>query len=151
MTTSPEIREYRDTTDRDAVISLWRTVFGYETAHNDPTLAIEKKLAADDHLFFVAEHDGVLVGTAIAGYDGHRGWLYSIAVHPRARRTGLGSTLVRHAERALAALGCMKINLQLVATNASTADFYRSMGYSEEPRISMGKVFHENVVRRDGA
>lgn len=139
------IRQYNDATDREQVISLWHTVFGYETAHNEPSLAIAKKVNANDDLFFVAEDDGKVVGTAMAGYDGHRGWLYAIAVHPNHRRTGLGSNLVRHAERALALVGCMKVNLQLLATNEATAAFYKAMGYAVEPRISMGKVLHENV------
>ena len=82
----------------------------------------------------------------MAGYDGHRGWLYAIAVHPDWRRSGLGSRLVRHAERALAGLGCMNINLQLLATNSATVDFYESIGYVVEPRVSMGTVLHENVT-----
>lgn len=139
------IRQYNDATDREQVISLWHTVFGYETAHNEPSLAIAKKVNANDHLFFVAEDDGKVVGTAMAGYDGHRGWLYAIAVHPNHRGIGLGSNLVRHAERTLASVGCMKINLQLLASNEATAAFYKSMGYAVEPRISMGKVLHENV------
>ena len=146
----PNLREYHDPTDRDGVIALWRTVFGYETAHNEPSLAIARKLEVGDHLFFVAEEGNRLVGTAMAGYDGHRGWLYAIAVHPERRRTGLGSLLVRHAEQALASLGCMKVNLQLVATNEATAAFYRSLGYLVEPRISMGKVLHDNVRERRG-
>jgi ribosomal protein S18 acetylase RimI-like enzyme len=52
----------------------------------------------------------------------------------------LGSSLVHHAEKALAELGCMKVNLQLLATNEATAAFYKSIGYSVEPRLSMGKV-----------
>lgn len=140
-----KLREYNDATDRQQVVSLWRTVFGYETAHNDPSLAIAKKLNANDSLFLVAEDAGELVGTAMAGYDGHRGWLYAIAVHPDHRRAGLGSRLVRHAEHALISVGCMKVNLQLLATNEPTAAFYKSLGYAVEPRISMGKVFQENV------
>jgi len=147
----PNIREYNDATDRKQVIALWRTVFGYETAHNEPSLAIVKKLEANDHLFFVAEEKEGLVGTAVAGYDGHRGWLYAIAVHPNCRRIGLGSRLVRHAERALVSIGCMKVNLQLLATNEATAAFYKSLGYTIEPRISMGKVLHENVPSQSGA
>ena len=76
----------------------------------------------------------------MAGYDGYRGWLYSVAVAPTKRHRGLGSSVVHHAEKALAALGCMKINLQLLATNEATAAFYKSVGYSVEPRLSMGKV-----------
>ena len=134
------IRQYEDTTDRTQVIALWRNVFGYETAHNEPNLAISKKIAAQDGLLFVAVDNNNIMGTIMAGYDGHRGWLYSVAVHPSKRLSGLGSMLVHHAEKALANLGCLKINLHLLATNEATAAFYKSLGYSVEPRVSMGKV-----------
>ena len=136
----PTIRQYADATDRVQVVELWRKVFGYETAHNEPNLAISKKIAIKDGLFFVAVENESIVGTIMAGYDGHRGWLYSVAVDPGKRLNGLGSSLVIHAEKALADLGCMKINLQLLATNEATAAFYKSIGYSVEPRLSMGKL-----------
>ena len=139
----PTIRQYADATDRLQVVELWRNVFGYETAHNEPNLAISKKIAINDGLFFVAVENSAIVGTIMAGYDGHRGWLYSVAVDPAKRLSGLGSSLVIHAEKALADLGCMKINLQLLATNEATAAFYKSIGYSVEPRLSMGKLISD--------
>jgi ribosomal protein S18 acetylase RimI-like enzyme len=145
------IRTYSDSADRSGVIELWRTVFGYETAHNDPALAINKKLAMRDGMFFVATNGERIVGTVMAGYDGHRGWLYSVAVHPSARRAQLGSQLVAYAEKALSEAGCMKINLQLIASNDATAAFYKALGYAVEPRISMGKVLSENVPKTDAA
>ena len=87
-----------------------------------------------------------VVGTVLAGYDGHRGWLYSVAVHPSLRRKGIGMNLVRHAEGALTARGCMKINLQIVSSNESVKTFYESLGYSTEPDISMGKKIEPNIV-----
>ena len=139
----PTIRQYADATDRLQVVELWRNVFGYETAHNEPNLAISKKIAINDGLFFVAVENSAIVGTIMAGYDGHRGRLYSVAVDPAKRLSGLGSSLVIHAEKALADLGCMKINLQLLATNEATAAFYKSIGYSVEPRLSMGKIIRD--------
>lgn len=139
------IRQYDHTCDHAQVVDLWKSVFGYEAAHNEPTLSIAKKLAVQDGLFFVAMQDAKVLGTVMAGYDGHRGSLYSVAVHPDARGCGLGSQLVRHAEEALIALGCMKINLLLLSSNAATAAFYASLGYLIEPRVSMGKVLHANV------
>lgn len=136
----PTIRQYTDPTDRIQVVELWQQVFGYETAHNEPNLAISKKIAINDGLFFVAVEGKEVIGTIMAGYDGHRGWLYSVAVDPKKRLSGLGRALVQHAERALADLGCMKVNLQLLATNEATAAFYKSVGYIVEPRVSMGKV-----------
>lgn len=140
------IQPYSDRDDRAGVIALWRGVFGYATAHNDPALAVDKKLAVLDGLFFVAHDDsGAVIGTAMAGYDGHRGWLYAVAVHPEQQRRGLGRSLVQAAEAALAQRGCLKINLQLLTSNAATAAFYEALGYAVEPRISMGKVLGQNV------
>lgn len=76
----------------------------------------------------------------MAGYDGHRGWLYTIAVSPQYQRRGVGSKLVRHAERVLIAMGCLKINLQVRVSNAEVVEFYRKLGYLVEERISMGKL-----------
>ncbi|WP_342616277.1 GNAT family acetyltransferase [Rhodoferax sp. GW822-FHT02A01] len=140
-----EIREYKDSTDRMQIIELWRTVFGYETAHNEPTLTIAKKIANRDGLFFVATEGTGVIGTVMAGYDGHRGWLYAVAVHPERQRSGLGRRLVQTAEAALIAAGCMKVNLQLLASNEATAAFYKSLGYVIEPRVSMGRILHVNV------
>ena len=70
-----------------------------------PSLVIDKKLAVSDELFFVAVIDDKVIGTVMAGYDGHRGWIYSVAVSPSHRREGIGSQLVSHAERALIAKG----------------------------------------------
>ena len=91
-----QIREYRPT-DQPAVVALWNNVFPNSTGHNDPRAAIERKVAMDDNLFFVADEAGGIVGTVLAGYDGHRGWIYSLAVAPDRRRRGVASLLMRHA------------------------------------------------------
>ncbi|VVN54236.1 Acetyltransferase YpeA [Pseudomonas fluorescens] len=139
------IGPYRDRAYRAQVIELWQEAFGYDTAHNLPSLAIDKKLAVNDGLFFVATDKKAVIGTILAGYDGHRGWLYSVAVHADYRRQGLGASLVRHAEQALTALGCMKINLQVTGGNEGVVGFYEALGYGVEPRISMGKRIVENI------
>jgi ribosomal protein S18 acetylase RimI-like enzyme len=136
---------YNDVEHRDEVIRLWAAVFAYATPHNAPRLVIEKKLGARDNLFFVALIGHAVVGTAMAGYDGHRGWLYSVAVDPVHRGNGIGTDLVRQAERALVSMGCMKINLQIADGNEGVSSFYESLGYSIERRVSMGKVLHDNA------
>lgn len=141
----PKITLYQDIPHRQQVIHLWRLVFGPATGHNDPALSIDKKLAVNDGLFFVALAGEQVVGTTLAGYDGHRGWLYSVAVHPEFQATGIGTQLVRHAERALAELGCMKINLQVLESNKDVVAFYQSIGYAVEERISMGRKVEENI------
>lgn len=132
------IRGYRHA-DREAVVRLWADVFPESTGHNDPGRSIDRKVAAGDELFFIAEENEGLVGTIMGGYDGHRGWIYSLAVDPNRRRSGVGTQLVRHVERVLLDLGCPKINLQMRGDNAAVVAFYRALGYQPEDRISMGK------------
>jgi len=139
------ITNYKDSAHHKQVIALWESVFGYETGHNRPALAIDKKLAIKDDLFFVALTEDKVVGMIMAGYDGHRGWIYSVAVTPSHRRHRIGSQLVSHAEQVLIAKGCVKINLQIMAGNESVSAFYSSLGFSIEKRISMGKVIPQNV------
>jgi ribosomal protein S18 acetylase RimI-like enzyme len=129
--------------DAEAVLALWRVVFPLyaDAAHpqRDPAAGIARKLAFGDGLFWLAEREGRVVGAAMAGYDGHRGWLYSVGVHPEARRAGLGARLVSEAEQALAALGCPKVNLQVYAENAAAQAFWRSVGYRPDAVVSFGK------------
>jgi len=139
------IRKFDVAVDRDQLVELWQRVFAYEGAHNAPELVLEKKLSVADGLLFVAEADGKAVGSVMAGYDGHRGWIYSLAVLPEYRRRGLGSRLMQHAEEQLKALGCVKINLQILKGNEAVESFYRTLGYESEQRISMGKKIPENM------
>ena len=87
----------------------------------------------------MANSESALTGTVLAGYDGHRGWIYSLAVSPVSRNRGIGTELLSHAESHLADRGCTKINLQIVEGNEHVQLFYESNGYSTENRISMGK------------
>ena len=76
----------------------------------------------------VAVVDGNLVGTAMSGYDGHRGWIYYVAVHSKYRRMGIGSALMKKIESSLVEIGCPKLNLQIRANNAEVKSFYESLG-----------------------
>ncbi|MBL4679579.1 MAG: GNAT family acetyltransferase [Pseudomonadales bacterium] len=130
------IRKFQDT-DRSALINLWNTVLPDDPPHNEPSIVIDAKLAVDD-LLFVAEHQGKLVGACMAGYDGHRGWLYAVAVLKEARRSGTGAALVKYAMQSLKEIGCVKVNLQIRATNTEVAEFYKALGFISEERLSMG-------------
>jgi hypothetical protein len=135
---SLQVRPY-EASDEAAVIALWNEALHDAAPHNDPATAIRNKLAVERDLFFVAVLESAVVGTVMGGYDGHRGWVYSLAVQPQLRRHGVGSALVRHLEQALAGRGCMKINLQVRTSNAGVVAFYEKLGYAVEPIISMGK------------
>lgn len=123
--------------DQQSVIALWTKVFPDDPLHNEPSKVIKEKLNIDD-LIFVSEKDGQIVGACMAGYDGHRGWLYAVAVLPEHRRAGVGSKLVSEAIKELGKKGCIKVNLQIRPTNAAVAAFYNSLGFATEDRLSMG-------------
>lgn len=138
-----EIRPYLDA-DEAGVIGLWREVFPNAPAWNDPRTDIRRKLAVQRDLFLVAVVEDRIVGSAMAGYDGHRGWIYYLAVKPEYRRLGIGTALMQAVERALARADCPKLNLQVRATNQQVVAFYRRLGYQVEERVSMGKRLGEN-------
>jgi ribosomal protein S18 acetylase RimI-like enzyme len=144
-TDSIEIAEFDSLKHRKQVVALWQDVFDYGAAHNSPDLVIDKKMAAEDGLFLVAISRQTVVGTVMTGYDGHRGWIYSVAVLPTHRKKGIGSALLAFAERRLSSLDCVKINLQIMAGNEVVQRFYQANGYSTEKRISMGKRLNENI------
>lgn len=123
------------------VDALWRSCFPGDPARNRAEQAIPAKLALGDGLLLIAEcEDGRVIGTVMAGYDGHRGWLYALASDPARRRAGIGSALVEEACRRLTGLGCGKVNLQVRAGNEAVTAFYHKLGFVHEPRISMGRV-----------
>jgi ribosomal protein S18 acetylase RimI-like enzyme len=133
-----QIHPYEDS-DESAVIDLWNEVLSDAAPHNDPAMTIRKKLAVERELFFVALSDAAVVGTVMGGYDGHRGWVYAVAVQPPFRGRGVGAALVRRLEVALAERGRLKVNLQVRASNAGAVAFYERLGHSLEERVSMGK------------
>jgi len=133
-----QIRPYSES-DEAAVAELWRQVFPGSPSWNQPETDIQRKLSVQRELFLVAALGSEIVGTAMAGYDGHRGWVYYVAVSPRHRRQGIGTALMRNVEQRLASLGCPKLNLQVRASNHEVVSFYENLGYEVEERISMGK------------
>ncbi len=132
------IRPYKPH-DEAMVVELWRIVFPDSPPHNDLSRDIDSKLDVQPELFLVAEVEGDIVGTAMAGYDGHRGWVYYVAVHPDHRRQGIGTRLMAAVEDGLIAQGCPKLNLQIRTDNTVVQAFYESLGYHVEDRISMAK------------
>ena len=139
-----ETRPYKDT-DEAAVVDLWTLVEPDPSPWNIPADDIARKLRVQRELFIVAEIDGELVGTAMGGWDGHRGWVYSVVVSPEHRREGVGTALMKRVERDLAFMGCHKLNLQVRGSNREAVEFYKSLGYSTEDRVSMGKRLEEDL------
>ena len=137
-----DIRPYREA-DEAAVIALWRRC-GLTRPWNDPAKDIRRKLAVQRETFLVGEHEGAVVATAMAGYDGHRGWINYLAVAPELQKRGFGRALMAEAERLLREAGCPKINVQIRNSNAAALDFYRRLGFAADEAVSMGKRLQED-------
>lgn len=131
------------------VIALW-VECGLVKSWNNPQRDIERKLAVNPEWFIVGMLDGQVVATCMAGYEGHRGWINYLAVHPDYRRQGFGAAMMAEAEDLLRAAGCPKINLQVRETNREVIEFYHSIGFSDDKVVSLGKQLEEDpplVVR----
>lgn len=127
-----------DPSETDAVIRLW-TDCGLVRPWNDPRKDIARKLTTQPELFLVLESEGVLTGTAMVGFDGHRGWVYYLAVDEAARGRGFGRDLMAEAERLLIERGCPKFNLQVRTGNEAVLDFYRAIGYQQDAVVNLSK------------
>ena len=124
--------------DGVAVIDLWRQCELVKPV-NDPAKDIRRKLAVNPEWFLVGIIDGKVIATVMAGYEGHRGWINYLAVHPAHRLNGCGRQIMAAAEKLLHAAGCPKINLQVRTSNQVVVAFYQSIGYRMDDVVSLGK------------
>ena len=131
------LRAYR-VEDEAAVVALWQRC-GLVRPVNDPRRDIARKLDHSPEQFLVGTINGELVATAMAGYDGHRGWINYLAVAPDRQKAGLGAEMVAAARSLLGKLGCPKLNVQVRTTNADALEFYRKLGFVEDLVVSLGK------------
>jgi|SRR6185295_3134886 len=124
--------------DEKAVVELWRRC-ELTRPWNDPHKDIQRKLTTQPELFLVGELAGKVIATAMAGFDGHRGWVNYLAVAPEHRTRGYGRLLMQHIEDRLTAMGCPKLNLQVRTGNKDVLEFYRRIGYGVDDTVSLGK------------
>jgi ribosomal protein S18 acetylase RimI-like enzyme len=146
---TPVLRQYQQH-DRAALVSLWFRC-GLTRPWNDPYRDIDRKLTRDAPNLLVLEDGGQLVGSVMVGYEGHRGWVNYLAVHPGHQRHGLGRLLMDEAERRLRELGCPKVSLQIRTSNEAAVEFYRRIGYTVDDVISMGRRLEDDGARPDPA
>jgi ribosomal protein S18 acetylase RimI-like enzyme len=130
------IRPYVEA-DEAAVVAIWKE--SLPGTWEDPRLSIARKLCVQRDLFLVAVDGESVVGTAMAGYEGHRGSVYYLAVHPSRRREGIGRALMKEVERALVAMGCPKINLMVRTSNLEVLAFYERLGFEDQEVVTLGK------------
>ena len=124
--------------DRQAIIQLWQDCV-LTRPWNDPNQDISRKVAFQPELFLVAEDAGQVIASAMAGYDGHRGSVYYLAVSPEYQARGIGKQLMSAIEDRLIKLGCPKLNIVVRSSNDKVLEFYRKLGYLADDVVSLGK------------
>src|SRR5262245_52240624 len=122
--------------DFAAVTALWDAT-GISIHYNDPARNIALMLATHDCQLYVGAEDERVIASIMVGHEGHRGWLYKLAVLPEFQGKGLGRDLVRQAERWLLARGVPKVNLMIRDTNMKVREFYQRLGYDVAARTVM--------------
>ena len=117
--------------DFDAVTEVWATA-GRDVL---PRAELEAKLVRDPELFLVAESGAEIAGVVLGTYDGRRGWILRLAVHPAHRRRGIATGLVRELETRFRALDCPRVNLLVLPDNEAGLRFWRELGYLPCPDV----------------
>jgi predicted N-acetyltransferase YhbS len=122
----------------EGVAALWREAFPNDAAWNKASVAIPEKMRFQPDLMLVALEGPLVVGSVMAGYEGHRGWISRIAVLRAHRHKRIGQSLLSEAKKRLTALGCVKINLQVVESNG---DPFRAIS-QKPPVFALNRVVH---------
>ncbi|HYF86689.1 GNAT family acetyltransferase [Azospirillum sp.] len=136
--TSPVTVRSCSAEDRDAVVALW-TACGLVVPWNDPAADFALALSKSSSTVLAAVEGGRIVATAMVGQDGHRGWIYYVAVDPDRQGHGLGRRMVAEAEGWLVAAGMPKAQLLVRETNQRVLAFYERLGYARSPVTMMQK------------
>ena len=124
--------------DIEAVIALWRAC-GLTRPWNDPASDIALARRGPNATVLVGRADGAVVATAMVGHDGHRGWVYYVAVDPVLQKKGFGRAIMNAAEAWLRATGLPKLQLLVRRENAKAGAFYQSLGYEEADTVVFAK------------
>lgn len=126
--------------DYDAAVAVWRRVEGVEVAEGDSREEIEHFLARNPSLSRVVEMDGKIVGAALCGHDGRRGWIYHLAVLPAYRKKGLGALLAQECVSGLRAAGIKRAIILVADDNPMGRDFWLRIGWEHlESAIAMAR------------
>jgi ribosomal protein S18 acetylase RimI-like enzyme len=126
-------------TDVAAVIALWQSC-GLTRPWNDPAADIARARKAPNAAILAGrDGSGKIVASVLVGHDGHRGWVYYVAVDPDCRHKGYGRVIMNAAEDWLRALGIEKLQLMVRSDNTQVQAFYESLDYVEQKRVIYAK------------
>ena len=137
-----EIREWRPG-DGPALRRLWDEAGLRSLGDDDGSLAAMAR--RNPGLLLIATVGGdAIVGSALGGWDGRRGWIYHVVIAPDHRRLGIGRRLVGQVETGLVALGCPKVNVIVMDDNDDGVGFWVSMGYGILRARQFGRVLDQS-------
>ena len=120
------------------VVALWQACH-LTRPWNDPAADIALAQQGSNATVLVGRDGAAIVATVLVGHDGHRGWVYYLAVDQTRRGKGYGRVMMDAAERWLRDHGIEKLQLLVRADNRQVKSFYQSLGYSEQERIIFAK------------
>lgn len=120
------------------VIALWQRC-GLTRPWNDPASDIALARKGENAAMLAGRDDSGIVASVLVGHDGHRGWVYYVAVDPDCRHKGYGRVIMDAAEHWLRRRGIEKLQLMVRPDNSQVQAFYRSLGYLEQERIIYAK------------
>ena len=126
----------------EAAVALWQAC-DLTRPWNDPRADIRRAFDGSTSTILAHRDEGRLVATVMVGADGHRGWVYYLAVAPDQRKRGLGEAMMRAAEGWVAARGMPKMQLMVRMENAAAAGFYHAIGYETEERLLLARRLDE--------
>ena len=132
-----KIRQFK-MDDEKQLVQIWNDS-GLIVPWNNPHRDIQRKARIQPELFLVGIYENRLVASVMGGYDGHRGWVYYLSVHPDYQRKGFARQMMLEIEDRLHKIGCPKINLQVRNTNLKVIEFYKRIGYKLDDVLSFGK------------
>jgi ribosomal protein S18 acetylase RimI-like enzyme len=123
---------------REDAVALWHDA-GLTRPWNDPYADLDRALSGPASTVLCVVQADRLVGTAMVGHDGHRGWMYYLAVADDIRRRGVGTALLRAAERWLVDRDIPKLQLMVRGDNTAARQFYAPLGYDVVDVTVLGK------------
>jgi len=130
--------------DETEVVGLWKTC-RLTVPWNDPYKDIARKKKVFPELFLVGILERRLIASVMGGYDGHRGWINYLAVHPEFQNKGFGTQMLNILESKLIGLGCPKVNLHIREGNDIVTEFYKKIGYISDNVTILGKRLEEDL------
>ncbi|WOE74416.1 GNAT family acetyltransferase [Alterisphingorhabdus coralli] len=124
--------------DCEAVVALWESC-ALTRPWNDAESDFKQAVVGKTSDVLILEGNEQMVASAMVGFDGHRGWVYYLAVEPSRQKGGLGRQIMSAAEEYLREQGAAKIQLMVRSENSSACAFYKSLGYEQQPVLTFGR------------